>query len=325
MALVSVIVPIYKVASYIERCARSLFEQSLEDMEFIFVDDCSPDNSIEIMNAVLKAYPQRQNQVRIIRNRQNMGSAFVRRVGMQASTGMFVIQCDGDDFVDVDLYEKMYEMALLENADIVVCDEKKEYADKTVVDEVRLISNECPVVLQQWYSHVFAWFVHNKLVRRSLYVDNDVYPWDGLDMLEDNGLMMRLFYYGRKVVHIEGSYYHYNKANTGAMTFSYGEKSVEQMISIAENLTYFFESKTDYKLYEKTVSAVQFLAKINLITNSFSKVSRYRRLFPGSEKIIAELDKKSFSRKGLARFLFVKYHLTYLFILLFKVYALLRK
>ena len=67
MPKVSVIVPVYNVAEYIERCARSLFEQTLDDMELIFIDDCTPDNSVEIIKRVLDEYPQRKQQTRIFK------------------------------------------------------------------------------------------------------------------------------------------------------------------------------------------------------------------------------------------------------------------
>ena len=76
---VTVIVPVYNVAPYIERCARSLFEQSLESFEILFVDDCSPDDSVEIIKRTLADYPHRVAQTRIIKMPSNRGQAAVRR------------------------------------------------------------------------------------------------------------------------------------------------------------------------------------------------------------------------------------------------------
>ena len=67
MPQISVIIPIYGVEKYIERCARSLFDQTFQDIEYIFIDDCSPDNSVLILNQVLKEYPNRVNQTIIHR------------------------------------------------------------------------------------------------------------------------------------------------------------------------------------------------------------------------------------------------------------------
>ena len=81
MPKVSVIVPVYGVEKYMERCARSLFEQTLDDIEYLFIDDCTPDRSIEILQQVLEEYPHRKPQVTIHRMEQNSGQAAVRKWG----------------------------------------------------------------------------------------------------------------------------------------------------------------------------------------------------------------------------------------------------
>ncbi len=122
MPNVSVIVPVYGVDKYIERCARSLFEQTLKDIEYLFVDDCSPDHSIEILLRVMEEYPHRASQIVIHRMESNSGLAAVRKWGMQNATGEYVTHCDSDDWTDTDMYRAMYEKAKEEEADVVVCD-----------------------------------------------------------------------------------------------------------------------------------------------------------------------------------------------------------
>ena len=75
MPKVSVIIPVYGVEKYISRCARSLFEQTLDDIEYIFVDDCTKDNSIGVLQEVLEQYPQRREQTRIVKLLVNSGQA----------------------------------------------------------------------------------------------------------------------------------------------------------------------------------------------------------------------------------------------------------
>ena len=108
MPKVSVIVPIYNVEKYIERCLRSLFEQTLDDIEYIFVNDCTPDNSMIILEKILKEYPHRIKQVKIINHEQNQGQAGARTSGMKAMTGEYMIHCDPDDWVELDMYEIMF-------------------------------------------------------------------------------------------------------------------------------------------------------------------------------------------------------------------------
>ncbi len=111
MPKVSVIIPVYGVENSIERCARSLFEQTLDEMEYLFIDDCTKDRSIEVLKSVLKDYPKRKSQVTIHRMDNNSGQAKVREWGILNATGEYIIHCDSDDWVDKDIYRELYEKA----------------------------------------------------------------------------------------------------------------------------------------------------------------------------------------------------------------------
>lgn len=322
---VSVIVPVYKVEPYIEKCARSLFEQTLDHIEILFIDDCSPDNSLSIIERLLNDYPERKSLTRIIKMPFNSGQAAVRREGIIEAKGTYVIHCDGDDWVDADLYRILYNKAIETNADIVVCDEVEEYDTCSRPKPAGKIPNHGKGLMKNWYANTLGMFCHNKLVKRNLYVENDVLPWDGLNMWEDNGLFARLFYYADKVVQIHGGpVYHYNRTNVNAMTSGYGIKQVEQMIGIAQKLSEFFNSKPDAKDFEKTVNAFKYLAKINLITDSFSNYRRYKNTFPESDAIVSELDPGAFSSRGRFRFNMVRHGLAPFFIFMFKAKKLLQ-
>ncbi len=121
MSAVSVIIPVYKVEPYVARCARSLFNQTLEDIEYIFVDDCTPDRSIEIVKEVLADYPKRKEQVQFVRTPRNGGLARARVFGLQHAKGDYIIHCDSDDAVERDAYCLMYNEATANNYDVVTC------------------------------------------------------------------------------------------------------------------------------------------------------------------------------------------------------------
>lgn len=320
MPEVSVVVPVYRVAPYIEKCARSIFEQTLDSLEILFINDCSPDDSVDIIERVLDDYPDRKHLTRVISMPANSGSASVRRCGILEAQGEYVIHCDGDDWADPMLYQQMYEKAIAESADIVVCDfvyETNQGAVLNVQPELGSLSKEA---LAGWYRHFFHMSCANKLVRRKLCIEHDVLPWPGLDMWEDNGLMSRLFYYGGRLAQVHGACYHYNRTNMNAMTAGYGEKQVLQMIHIAQNLTDFFSSKPDAQVFRDTVKAFQFFAKVNLITDKFGNIRSYSKTFPGAETVIPKLDPKAFSRKGRFRLRMVQLRLSWLFVFMFKVY-----
>ena len=97
---VTIGVPVFNVSSFIERCAVSLFEQSYQNIEYIFVDDCSPDDSVEILRDVIDRYPLRKKQVQILRHDTNEGVAGSRNSIIKACTGDFLTQVDADDWLD---------------------------------------------------------------------------------------------------------------------------------------------------------------------------------------------------------------------------------
>lgn len=108
---ISVIVPIWGVEKYIAKCARSLFESSFDDIEYIFVDDCTPDKSIDVLMAVMEEYPHRKSKSMIIRHENNKGLPQARKTGFEASHGQWITYCDSDDWVAPDMYFKMLEKA----------------------------------------------------------------------------------------------------------------------------------------------------------------------------------------------------------------------
>ena len=187
MPAVSVIVLVYKVEKYIGRCARSLFGQTLQDIEYIFIDDSSPDRSVEILEKVLEDYPQRRGQVKILRTEKNLGQAPCRRIGVEAASGEYIIHCDSDDYVEKDIYEKLYTKAKAENLDMVICQMQLVYPDHTEPAPDILGSQDVlgALIRQDMYDHLF-----DKLVTRKAYEKGIVYP--KYNMSEDSAMLIQL-------------------------------------------------------------------------------------------------------------------------------------
>ena len=120
--LVSIIIPVYNSEKYVERCVKSLFEQKYQDIEFIFVDDGSTDNSMNILNRLLDEYPAVKERVVILSHAENKGCAMARLEGMKHATGEYLIQVDSDDYVTPDYIEKLVTSAQKYGSDVVVCD-----------------------------------------------------------------------------------------------------------------------------------------------------------------------------------------------------------
>ena len=225
---VTISVAIYNVAPYIEECVRSLYEQTLEDIEILLVDDCSPDDSIEIAMRVLEEYPERKGRVRAIRHPQNQGTSDTKRDGILEAQGEYVIVIDGDDYVDRRMAEVMYAKAVETGADMVISDFARVYAHGQVVstlvpdgvigdgDNVRrdLINRRVPP------------FNVTKLIKKSLFVDNDV-VWPQKCFGEDTVFNVVSAYYAKRIVHVDEPLYYY-RYNT--VSISHKKMSVESCI-----------------------------------------------------------------------------------------------
>ena len=324
MPKISVIVPVYKVEKYIEKCARSLFEQTLDDIEYIFVNDGSLDSSVDVLRRVLGEYPHRRTQTHIY-NKENGGLASVKRYAIPLATGDYIIFCDSDDWVDNNLYENLYKKAIITGVDIVMCPVIEEWEDHTIIRKLNKTGEDCHKILENWYCNCVQMYTVNKLVKRTIYTENNILPFEGINMWEDNGLMLRIFYYADRLAHVDNASYHYFKGNTNALSYSYGRKSVNQMLKCAQLLDEFFKSKPDYMRYKKTADSIKYYARINLITDKLSGLKEYYKTFPETNYIIPYLGRNSFSSKGIIRYRFVRYHFAWLFVLMLKLVSWKRK
>ena len=241
MCKVSVIVPVYKVARFIERCARSLFEQTLQDIEFIFVDDATPDASISIMQTVLAEYPNRIEQVKLITHECNKGLPAARNTGLRIALGEYVFHCDSDDFVETDMLEKLYNTAKDEKVDIVWCDwflsfEKNE---RYMKQPQYLSAMEA---LKGMLTGAMKYNVWNKLVKRDLYQKHQIKFPDGYGMGEDMTMIM-LFAYAGKIKYIPQAFYHYVKLNGNAFSQTYSEHHLVELKYNTQRIVEFIQKE----------------------------------------------------------------------------------
>ena len=242
---VSVIVPVYKVEKYIEKCARSLFEQTLSSIEFIFVDDCSPDNSIAILKSVLNEYPSRISDTRIVRHEYNRGLAAARNTGRSIAQGEYLISCDSDDWVDQNMYELMYQKAQQTKSEIVICDWEEVYISKTLRQFINPPVNniECVVALLSGKMHGS---VVNKLIKKTLYTEHNIMCKEGMDFCEDFYVTYRLFYFARTIAYINLPLYYYNKSNLNSYTSTkLSESSQKGLILLLNDIRKFFNEQQD--------------------------------------------------------------------------------
>lgn len=322
---VSVIVPIYKVEKYIEKCAVHLLEQTIDSIEIIFIDDRGQDNSMAVLEETLKRYPERKDSVKIYINDKNMGLVANRQKGIKLATGEFITHCDSDDWVDKNLYETLYNKAKEVNADVAICPFIWENTDSRFEIPMPKLPDTCKELLKNWYRFGIGMNHCNKIVKRSIAVEHDLAPYENTGAWEDASFMFRYFYYAGGLTQIDNAYYHYNRTNINATTFGVSRKGVDQLMNAAQLVTDFFKSKPDYKDYEKTCHALQYIAKLDLVNTRFDWLRDFHHLFTESDYIKKDLSRYTFSKRGAFRFWFVKHHLAWLFVLMYKTYSVLHR
>ena len=280
---VSVIIPIYNVRNFISRCAESLMRQTLDEIEYIFVDDATKDDSIDILKTVLEKYLDRREYIRIIHHNINKGLPAARNTGLSVAKGEYIFHCDSDDFVETDMLKNMYSKAKEVDADIVWVD-----WFLTFENNERYMSqpsyNTAEDALKGLLSGSMKYNVWNKLVKRTLYEDNNIKFPSGHSMGEDMTII-RLFACAKNVAYIPKAYYHYVKVNSVAMTNMWSQKHIDDLkynVTATEDYLRqrFGDKMNEYIVYFKLSVKVHFLisndvSMYRLWNSLFSEANRY--------------------------------------------------
>lgn len=263
MLTVSVLIPFYNVEKYIELCARSIFEQTYINLDIIFIDDHSIDRSAEIVKNLLMQYPSRIPQTRIIQQKKNLGISFARNNALYNAMGEYVFYVDGDDYISINTIDLFVKKALETNADMIFGNfilnkknqqiEKKEfpYEDKDkLIRDVLLKRHSCQI----W----------NKLIKKKLFVKNNIYFPDGINNGEDYIVLPKLLLFANKIAFIETCTYYYDRTNINSIQANMGNRNYDfDGVKGNENLYDFF-CKYDSS-FVKYVSAMLLQCKVEYL------------------------------------------------------------
>lgn len=269
MPKVSVIIPVYGVEKYIERCANSLFCQTLNDIEFIFIDDCTPDRSMDILNDFIKTtrhrFAEKNWIVRTESMPMNSGQAAVRRHGIQLSAGDYIIHCDSDDWMEPEMCESLYTKATQENLDVVFCDYyRSTCTSKTIVQNDCVDGNDIEYYMRKLLTRQCFSSVWNKMVRRDIFENDIVYPQ--CNMWEDYVLSVQSFYYANKIGYVNEPLYNYF-INEQSICFS-DPTNKQKQINVNSNVILdFLERKGLTTKYKNEIVVLKNRAREELLTS----------------------------------------------------------
>ncbi len=220
---VSILVPIYGVADYIERCAASLFAQTFDDIEYIFVDDCSPDDSVErLLRLLEKQYPHRKKAVKIIRNQTNQGVGKTRATAIEAATGDYLWFVDSDDYVAENAAELLHRTAMAEDADIVIFGLSRVFSEHAIYPE-RIQSMSKQDYFRQILEMKQRTYFVNKFFSRKFFQETGITFTPGINHGEDFSVVPRLIFHASHISFLDEILYYYIQYNSGAYTKSFRE------------------------------------------------------------------------------------------------------
>lgn len=276
MKKVSIIVPVYNVEKYIRKCLESLVNQTLKDIEVIVVNDGSPDNSQSIIDEYVKKYPH------IIKSyaKENGGQGSARNYGYQKATGEYIGFVDSDDYVSLDMYEKLYNKAILNKSDIVIC-------KYTVIDENNN-SKEYQYLFNKTNNDKIDYLFNNTGVCNKIYKRNLLKKFEFRSKVwyEDIDFIIKILLKAKKISSIEDELYYYLVREGSTMNNNNIKKNLDILAAFDSILNYILENKE----YQKYSDEIEFIAIYHIYITAIARIINIKHT-KGKKEIINKLIK----------------------------------
>ena len=244
--LVTIAVPVYRVEPFIERCARSLFEQTYDNLEFVFVDDATPDNSIQVLERVILDYPERAPHVRILHHEANRGLVQTRNTLVENAKGDFICHVDSDDWMELNAVELLVSRQLETGADIITGNAYIHNENGKGVYRSGGWNLDKETMLEKLLKGELSVELWRKLISRKLYVEHEVKGDTDISYLEDYLVFPRLVYFAESVAGIENYIYHYDYRNSQSLMHVASRDFrlyMQSYVAVFSRLTDFFADK----------------------------------------------------------------------------------
>ncbi|MBQ8458508.1 Stealth CR1 domain-containing protein [bacterium] len=247
---ISIIIPVYNVEKYLPKCLDSAINQTLKEIEIICINDCSTDNSLEILNN----YAQKDCRIKIINLEKNYGQGYARNIGLEKVCGDYTGFIDADDWIDYDFCEKLYNTAIKYNADIVSANmlkhkkffkrynilHKKHYIKSALKDKINLCKDK--------KNNFF--YVINKIYRTSIIKDNEIKFAQG-HIYEDVKFAIESIFYANSIVTVPNTTYHYVERENSSVKYTDKEGKKQQDLVFAYSYLQDFAQKHKIILPER--------------------------------------------------------------------------
>lgn len=264
--LISVIVPVYNVEEYLDRCINSIVQQTYKNLEIILVNDGSTDNSSIICNE----WREKDFRIKVI-HKENGGISSARNCGLKEATGDYIGFVDSDDYIDLDMYNNLIYSALAEDADLVMCDfiQVVDNQDCNIENRFRgVIEYSRNNLIKEFLLTNIQPFTWNKLYKKNLF-DNISFPINKI--YEDEFVFYRILHKSKKFIGINYVGYYYCWRSTSIMNENFSNRQFDLIEAVEEVITYI---KNYYPQYYK-LSYYKYLYVNMLLYNKIRKSKKY--------------------------------------------------
>lgn len=277
--LVSLLIPVYNVEKFIKKCIESLFCQTYDNIEYVFVNDCTKDESMSIIHDIIEKYSIEKSRVTIVNHNENKGISITRNDCLHYAKGDYILFIDSDDWIDCDMIEILINKANEDQADIVGCGYIEEFEDQSVV-YLQDYPSDYFKMLQAITKLDIKGTLWKLLIKRTLIEKNGLTFIPDIIIGEDYVFCCKLFYFSRKTVSAKVCPYHYVQYNPNNYSNSslYNIKSQARAIVAVQD---FYKEKGIYDKLLDELNFRKFTLKSSLLLNKKNyNVKLWRKLFP---------------------------------------------
>ncbi|MDR1682960.1 MAG: glycosyltransferase [Candidatus Symbiothrix sp.] len=238
--VVSIIIPVFNAADSLPVCIESLMNQPYSELELIFVNDCSTDNSLSVIAGYKERLEARGMKVKIIQHERNQGVAAARNSGLDEVSGKYIYWVDADDWIEKNAVEKLVEEAEKTDAEIIGCNWYLSFhQNERLMNQSDFSSPEDG--LKKMMAGVMRWNLWLFMLRRELLERNHIRFIPGLNMGEDMMVMMKLFASAHRVSFLNAGLYHYKQTNQNSLSKIYSQKHIEEVTANVNEVVRFLE------------------------------------------------------------------------------------
>ncbi|MGP1621501.1 MAG: glycosyltransferase family 2 protein [Candidatus Cryptobacteroides sp.] len=240
MPKVSIIVPIYNVEKYIEKCASSLFQQTYKNVEYIFVDDCGGDNSIKILERLVEEkYPELKDNILIIPNEKNLGPSKSRLEGIKKAKGEYILFVDSDDWIEKNTLDILIKRAEEKGADLIYYNFFFEYADEVEIMRYKDYGNDKELFIKDLINNRSHNAIWSKFAKKDLYTAEGFF-FPNYNVAEDMIISFQIIQNAKNLCFEPSALYHYNITNENSLTHkSFQQCQYMEAMNILDVFCYF--------------------------------------------------------------------------------------